>query len=110
MFNGLNWKTLIFILILLIILILILKGYFPSSSEDILKLILGNNKSNLSTIADFLKEIQGENKLNHEQILNLIDSILKNQTILNASITFVTNILLQSSKKDFINFLKYKSD
>jgi hypothetical protein len=50
---------------------------------------------NLKAIADFLKESNNYNNLQNEQVLRLINLLLINQHVLNASISAVTNILLK---------------
>ena len=75
--------------------VILLVGFFPQFSEDIQKLVLGSGNNNLKAIADFLKESNNYNNLQNEQVLRLIILLLKNQHVLNASISAVTNILLK---------------
>jgi uncharacterized membrane protein YvbJ len=93
--QNLNWSTVIFILVFLILVVIILVGFFPQFSEDIQKLVLGSENNNLKAIADFLKESNNYNNLQNEQVLRLINLLLINQHVLNASISAVTNILLK---------------
>lgn len=52
---------------------------------------MGN--ANLKAIADFLKESNNFNNLQNEQVLRLINLLLKNQHVLNASLSAITNLL-----------------